>query len=175
MGEASETAPAGSADGGARGAGEAAPAASVIGELLAAAQAAAVALAEDQKLRGSERTADFADAVRRIARCFDQSQVPQVAEWADQAAGEIDKLSQLMRARRWDELAADAAAAARRQPAVFLLAAVTAGFVAGRLLTGPPEHPPAETSAPRVGADIPAREAAAGASPIATAADERPA
>jgi hypothetical protein len=165
MGDAHQAAPAGSTaksiGSTARIEGEIAPAASIIEELVAVAQSAAAALAEEQKLRGAERAADAADAVRRMARCFDQSQVPRIGDWADQAAGQIDRIAQLMRTRGWDEIVADAEAATRRQPALFVLAAVAAGFVAGRLLAAPAESPGAATDAPTAGVDVPAQDAAA--------------
>jgi hypothetical protein len=137
MDDAFGAAPDGPTGSAARGDGDVLQAARIIEELVAAARADAIALAEEQKSHGADQVADMAEAVRRVARCFDQSQVPYIGEWADQAAGQIEGFAQLLRTRRWDELLADAEAAARRQPALFILAAVAAGFVAGRLLAAP--------------------------------------
>jgi hypothetical protein len=109
-------------------------------ELLAALRDAAIARLEAHKQLAAEQTADIGDAVQRFGRSVDQTEGKVVNRYCDRAAAWIMQLSQTMRERRLGQIAADAEDFARRRPVWFMLAALGAGFAAGRLLMAAAER-----------------------------------
>jgi hypothetical protein len=109
-------------------------------ELVEATGAAAEALLEDQKQRVAAQVEGFAQAVRSAAQCLERSESWGLGSHADQAAGQIEQLSQLIGQRSWSEILAETRNFARRRPWTFLGVAAAAGFVAGRLLEVPPDR-----------------------------------
>jgi hypothetical protein len=91
----------------------------------------------------------FAQTLRQTAATLERDAKPAAAQYADQAAVQIDRLSARVRDQRWQDMVAQLQGFARRQPQLFLTGAVAAGFVVGRLLAQPSAEPPA----PRVGDD----------------------
>jgi hypothetical protein len=106
----------------------------ILAELADAVGSALVAAAEEQKLLAAERIAAVATALRRAAQSLDHSESPAIAGGTNRAADRIDALAHSVREWEWRDIVADAAGFARRRPALFGLAAVSLGFVAGRLL-----------------------------------------
>lgn len=111
---------------------------SVVGEFIDAARTAVISILDEQKDQAADRTAAVAEAVRCAERSLDAAALPTLARHAAQTAGQIDAFTTIIRERSWDELAADTAAFARRQPVVFIAAAMALGALAGRLLSAPP-------------------------------------
>jgi hypothetical protein len=107
----------------------------IIGEFACATQSAALSLADEQKRRAAQQVDSVAEAVRSAARSLDRSQSPLAGRFFEQAAVEIEEFSRSLRERRWGELIGDIEEVARRRPTLFVLAAVAAGFLAGRFLS----------------------------------------
>ena len=122
---------------------------SVVTEFLDAARSAAESLLEEQKRQIADRISGVARALRSAAQPLDESQSRVIAGYLDEAATQVHSLSRTMRERHWGELVADTEDFARRQPTLFVLAAVATGFVVGRLLwtsTGERRHDAARSS-----------------------------
>lgn len=97
---------------------------------------AADLLIEDQKVRLADLTQGLANALRRSADAFAEEGGTVVARLADQAADQVELLSDTVRRESWRALAANVEVAARRRPELFLAGAVAAGFLLARLLSG---------------------------------------
>jgi hypothetical protein len=92
------------------------------------------------KSQASEQTSKLAGSVRDVSRQLHDvtspGTAPQglVADLAEQAAGVTSRLADQLENRSPDELLDEAKRFARRRPGLFLLGALGAGFVAGRLV-----------------------------------------
>ena len=107
---------------------------SVVTEFLDAARSAAESLLEEQKRQLADRVSGMGEALRGAADPLDRSQNGTIARLIEQAAERVETFSRGLHARRWHELIADTEEFARRQPTLFVLSAVGAGFLLGRLL-----------------------------------------
>jgi ElaB/YqjD/DUF883 family membrane-anchored ribosome-binding protein len=128
----------------------------VVAEFVEAARSAAESLLEEQKRQVADRVSGVAEALRSAVAPLERSQNRIVARYLEGAADQVDDLSRTMRTRRWNELVADTEEFARRQPTLFVLGAVAAGFLAGRLFWASasgqqrnrdPSRPPASAEA----------------------------
>ncbi len=115
-------------------------AAAILAELAEAFGLAVVASVEEQRIEAAERTKAVAAALRCAARSLDELDSPSLADGADRAADRIDDAARFVRERDWREIAAESAAFARRRPGLFGLAALSLGFLAGRLLLVPEDR-----------------------------------
>lgn len=107
---------------------------SVVTEFLDAARSAAESLLEEQKRQIAGRISGAAEALRSAAQPLDESQSRVIARYLEEGAAQVETLSRNMRERHWNELVADTEDFARRRPTLFVLGAIVAGFVVGRLL-----------------------------------------
>lgn len=107
---------------------------SVVAEFMDAARSTAESLIEEQKQQIADRVKGFAEALAAAARSLDGSQNRIVARYVEQAGDQVRTFSHSLHGRRWNEIVADTEDFARRQPTLFVLGAVTAGFVLGRFL-----------------------------------------
>jgi hypothetical protein len=103
-------------------------------EFFESGRSAVRSVLEEQKDAAAQRVATTAAAVRAAAKLLDQSKSPILGQYANQAADSIDDFSRDLRAHGWGALADDLAALAQRQPVLFIVAAVAAGFLTGRFL-----------------------------------------
>jgi ElaB/YqjD/DUF883 family membrane-anchored ribosome-binding protein len=126
----------------------------VVSEFVDAARSAAESLLEEQRQQTAERASSIAEALRSAAKSLDHSQNRAIARYADQAADQIEHVSRAMRERPWNEIVADTEEFARRQPTLFVLAAVATGFLAGRLLWTPSGGLPQESDPTRQGTNL---------------------
>jgi ElaB/YqjD/DUF883 family membrane-anchored ribosome-binding protein len=101
---------------------------------LDATRSAAESLLEEQKRQIADRVSGIARALRSAAQPLEESQSHVIARYLEEGAIQVESLSRTMRERHWGELVADTEDFARRQPTWFVLGAVAAGFVLGRLL-----------------------------------------
>ena len=106
----------------------------VVVEFLDAARTAAESLLEEQKRQVVERVSGIADGLRSAVEPLGRSQNAIIARLVDQAADRVESFSRAVRHRRWYELVADTEDLARRQPTLFVLGAVTVGFLIGRFV-----------------------------------------
>jgi ElaB/YqjD/DUF883 family membrane-anchored ribosome-binding protein len=116
-------------------------------ELGEATRSAAEALLEEQKQRAAAQARGFAEAVRSAAQHLERSESWGIGDYAHQAAGQIEQLSNLIGQRNWSEILTETRDFARRRPWLFLGAAMAAGFAAGRVLLIPADRKPAQLSA----------------------------
>ena len=87
-----------------------------------------------QKGRVTDSLTSLAQAVRQSTESLRGSQQPAVAQYAEKAAGQLERLSNRLRDRDGKDLVQDAQQFARRQPAIFIGAAFAAGLLAARFL-----------------------------------------
>jgi hypothetical protein len=114
----------------------------------------AMELAEQQKAAGAERVEHVAEALRSSAEELGASE-QQLAEWVGTAAGQLEGLARTLREKDLSALMAEMEDFGRRQPAVFMGAAVALGFgiarfaKAGSRATGPAQGAQPLGQAPR--------------------------
>ena len=113
---------------------------------------------EQLRSQASEQTTKLAGSVRDVSQQLQgvaHGGVPQqglVADLADQAAGVTSRLAYQLENRTPDELVDEVRRFARRRPGMFLLGALGAGFVAGRLVRSIDTQPLVEAA--KSGADM---------------------
>jgi hypothetical protein len=81
-----------------------------------------------------------AQAVRQSARPFRDNQQDTIAEYVEKAADQLEQFSTRLRERDLNELMNDAQRFARRQPALFIGVAFTAGLLGARFLKSSAEN-----------------------------------
>ncbi len=89
--------------------------------------------AEQQKTAGADQIGGVAHAVEAAANEL-QGKMPQAAEYVRGVAGQLDSLAATMRERSVDDLIAQSADFARKQPAAFFAGTVAVGFAFSRFL-----------------------------------------
>ena len=104
--------------------------------------------------QASQNLAQASDAIRTLGRQLrEQGQAP-VAQYADQAAGQVERASAYLRGKDLERLIGDVEQFARQRPAVFVGGAVALGLVASRFLKsstqsqGMPGGTPSQSPAP---------------------------
>jgi hypothetical protein len=107
---------------------------SVVAEFMDAARSTAESLIEEQKQQIADRVKGLAEGLEAAARSLGGSQNRIVARYVQEAGDQVRNFSHSLHGRRWNELLADTEDFARRQPTLFVLGAVAAGFVVGRFL-----------------------------------------
>ena len=113
----------------------------ILAELVDAALSAALSAVSQHKERHAHQVGAVAEAARAAARSLECSQSPMAARYADRTADQIDEFSRSLRESSWIDLLGDVEKSAHRHPALFVVGAVAAGFLAGRFLwvVAPPE------------------------------------
>jgi hypothetical protein len=91
-----------------------------------------------QMSRAGDMMESVAQAIRRTGEQLRQEQ-PQVAGFADTAAGQVERFAGRVRTSSPGEIVAEVEQFARRQPAVFLGGALLLGAVAARFLKASPQ------------------------------------
>jgi hypothetical protein len=86
----------------------------------------------NQKDRVSTGIGSVAEALRQAGQQMQQQGPAPVADYANKAADQVDRLSQYLSAKDLNELQADAAQFARSQPVVFLAGAFALGWLGAR-------------------------------------------
>lgn len=92
---------------------------------------------DDQLTKAGDMLDQVAGAVRKSGDQL-RSDQPQVAGFADTAAGEVEKAARFLREADLDMILQETESFARRQPAVFIGAALALGFAASRFLKASP-------------------------------------
>jgi hypothetical protein len=106
---------------------------SVAGQLAGDVREVAESLIDEQKERAAAHVGGVAEALRKTAAGL-QDENEFVARYAARAADEIARFGESVRERGIGDIVADIDAFARRQPTLFLVGAVAAGFVVGRFM-----------------------------------------
>lgn len=105
-------------------------------QIGASVREAALGLVTEQKTRLADTVHGFAEVLRRTAESQGEN-TPVVAQAADQAATQLERLSDTLRQRELGDLFSEIEGLGRRQPALFLAGAVAAGFVVTRIFSAP--------------------------------------
>jgi hypothetical protein len=87
-----------------------------------------------QKARAAAGVSALAEAVRQVGQQTRQQDVGPLADYVDGAADQLAQLATTLREQDIDQLGATVSGFARRQPALFLAAAVALGFAGVRVL-----------------------------------------
>jgi hypothetical protein len=87
--------------------------------------------AEQQKEAGADQIGGVAEAMEAAAGELEQ-QMPMVAEYIEDVAGQLGSMASALRERSIDDMLGSAAGFARRQPGLFFAGAVAAGFALSR-------------------------------------------
>jgi hypothetical protein len=93
-----------------------------------------------QKDWAAESVGSIAEAVRQTSHQLRQQDQRAVAEYADIAANEIDRLSTYLQESDLGDLVGEVESFARRQPALFLGGALILGFMGARFLKSSSRH-----------------------------------
>jgi hypothetical protein len=88
----------------------------------------------NQKHDASQRMVPIQSALRETGQQLRKQGQGSVAQYADKAADQVERVSGYLRETDVDEMVAEARGFARRRPAVFLGGAVALGFLATRFL-----------------------------------------
>jgi len=94
----------------------------------------ATAQLASQKDKATDGLGSVAQAVRDTTQHLRNQQHDQVAQYAEKAADQIDRLSQHLKNKNVTELLDDAQRLARRQPALFIGGAFAIGLLGARFL-----------------------------------------
>jgi hypothetical protein len=109
---------------------------------------AAESLLDEGKDRAIGTVHGVAQALRKTAEGLQEAEGGEfVARYAERAADQIERFTDSMRDRHLTDLVADLDDFARRQPTLFLVGAVAAGFVVGRFMAASGERRPHEPAA----------------------------
>jgi hypothetical protein len=111
----------------------------VVNQLFGDVRNAAEEMLEERKERAAESVHGVADALRRTAGNL-KGENEAIARYAEQAADTVARFSDTVRGRRLGDMVADLDDFARRQPTLFLIGAVAAGFIAGRFMAASAER-----------------------------------
>lgn len=93
-----------------------------------------------QKDRATDGLGSLANTIRQSAQPLRDQQHDAVAQYVDQAADQLERLSATLRERELGELVKDAERFARQQPALFVGATFAVGFIAARFLKSSAEQ-----------------------------------
>jgi hypothetical protein len=113
----------------------------VTDQLAGEIRSAAESLLDEGKGRAIDTVHGVAEALRKTAEGLQEAEGGEfVARYAEQAADQIERFTDSLRDRHLGDIVADIDDFARRQPTLFLLGAVAAGFVVGRFMAASSER-----------------------------------
>ena len=105
-----------------------------VGKVVEEAKAQTSTQLSGQKERAAESLGTMAQAIRQTGQGLREHEQGAAGGYADAAAGQVERLATYLRERDVAELLEDVEDLARRQPGVFLGAAVALGFLGTRFL-----------------------------------------
>jgi phage-related tail protein len=111
----------------------------IAGQLVHDVRDVAESMLEEQKERAVEQVAGVAQALRKTAEDLRQEN-ELIGRYAEQAAEQVERFAETVRQRSPGDLVADLDDFARRQPTLFLVGAVAAGFIVGRFMAASAER-----------------------------------
>ncbi len=100
----------------------------------------AEALLDEQKSRISGTGHGIATAFRQAADTLEEGYLSTAAGYADRAAGQIDGWASKLRHQNLSDMVEEVEGFAKREPAIFVVGALAAGFLLGRFLFASAEH-----------------------------------
>lgn len=104
------------------------------GQVVEQARESATSGLESQKERAVDSLGSVAQAVRSTSKELRNQEHASIANFADQAAGQIDRVAGYLRYRDVGQLVSETESFARRQPAIFLGGAFALGLLGARFL-----------------------------------------
>lgn len=104
---------------------------------------------DEQRQEAAAGVGEIAGALHKAAEDLGGKNRKGVADLAERTAEGLERLSSTLRTKDLDVMVRDVESFARRQPALFLGAAVAAGFLAGRFLKSSSVHDRAESHSER--------------------------
>jgi hypothetical protein len=121
---------------------------------------AAESYIDGQKEGAAKRLAGISEAMRQCARALEESENETIARYADRAAAQLEGASASLHERHWRDLMQETDRFARREPALYMLGALAAGFLGGWILLSSPDRPPSSTGPEPKSKDAEAKRAA---------------
>ena len=112
----------------------------ITSELFDAARDSVFMVLDEQRNRAADEIAGLAEVVRRSAEYARQHRGPMVSRYAEDAGELIGDFADGLRRRSIGELTGEVEAFARREPLLFVAAAIGVGLIAGRLLVSSSAH-----------------------------------
>jgi len=109
-------------------------------DLVGAARDSAMLLFDAQRARIAEQITALGDALRQSTESLESTGVGSLAQYANQAAEQINGFADTVRDRSWGELAGDIESFGRRYPLTFMMSAMGVGFMLGRFLLSSSER-----------------------------------
>jgi hypothetical protein len=103
-------------------------------EIVEEARGSARSLLDEQRKRVAEELEIVASAVREAGRKLKEEDREAAAHYTDRAAEGVERVSNYLHERHFGEVLEDAGELLRRQPALFIAGAFTAGFFLARFL-----------------------------------------
>jgi hypothetical protein len=103
-------------------------------ETLGNAQGRIRSLLEQQTGRAADQLGGVANALHKAAEQLNQENGGVVADYAEQAAGRVERVADMLRDANVDDIVGEVEGFARRQPEVFIGAAFAVGFLAARFI-----------------------------------------
>lgn len=103
-------------------------------ETLGNAQGRIRSLLEQQTGRAADQLGGVANALHKAAEQLNQENGGVVADYAEQAAGRVERVADMLRDANVDDIVGEVESFARRQPEVFIGAAFAVGFLAARFI-----------------------------------------
>jgi hypothetical protein len=109
------------------------------GQLVQDVRDVAESMLDEQKERAIGQVTGVAQALRKTAEGLSHENET-IGRYAEQAAEQVERFAETVRERSLGDLVADVDDFARRQPTVFLVGAVAAGFIVGRFMAASAER-----------------------------------
>lgn len=103
-------------------------------EALDQAQGRIRSLLEQQTGRAADQLGGVANALHKAAEQLNAENGGMVADYAEQAAGRVERVADMLRDATIDDIVGEVEGFARRQPEVFIGAAFAAGFLVARFI-----------------------------------------
>ncbi|PWC80197.1 hypothetical protein TSH100_30320 [Azospirillum sp. TSH100] len=103
-------------------------------ETLGNAQGRIRSLLEQQTGRAADQLGGVANALHKAAEQLNQENGGVAADYAEQAAGRVERVADMLRDANVDDIVGEVEGFARRQPEVFIGAAFAVGFLAARFI-----------------------------------------
>ncbi len=126
-------------------------------ETLGNAQGRIRSLLEQQTGRAADQLGGVANALHKAAEQLNEENGGVVADYAEQAAGRVERVADMLRDANVDDIVGEVEGFARRQPEVFIGAAFAVGFLAARFIKSSGERRMHRTSTSRQGNAHPAQ------------------
>lgn len=96
-------------------------------------------MVEEQKVRAAQGLDTMAHALHETARTLGAENQDIPARYTNLAAEQLERASNLLRDRNWQDLVSEAERFARHQPTLFIGGAMAAGFLLARFLKSVPQ------------------------------------